>query len=663
MATDEVYSAFIAKSRYARYLEAEKRRESWGETVDRYFEFVGAHLSKTGRADALPPEFLAELRDAVLGLEVAPSMRALMTAGKALERTNVAGYNCAYVPLDDPKSFDEAMYILMCGTGVGFSAESQYVSKLPEVPDKLFDAETTIVIHDSKEGWAKALRQLVALLYTGEVPKVDYSKIRPAGSRLRTFGGRASGPEPLRDLFRFVVAKFRKAAGRRLSTIEAHDIACKIGEVVVVGGVRRSAMISLSDLSDDKIAHAKSGNWWESHGHRALANNSAVYAEKPVIGAFMREWYTIYSSRSGERGIFNRQASARHAASNGRRATKGVEFGTNPCCQWPRSRMHACVHVRIYSRILSRHRACVAGEIILRPYQFCNLTSAIVRSSDDTEALERKIRLAAALGTIQATLTDFPYLRRVWKKNTEEEALLGVSMTGALDNPLLNDPEDPELPARLERLRAVAVDANAEFAEALGINQAAAVTCVKPEGTLSQLANTSSGLHPNHARHYARRVRGDNKDPLTKYLVAAGVPSEPCVMKPEATTVFSFPRKAPEGALVRSDLDALTHLKLWLIYQRHYTEHKPSVTVTLKDDEWMKAGAFVYENFDEMTGVSFLPESGTSYRQMPYEDITEAEYDAMAAAFPKDLDFVFEEEADNTTGTQTLACTAGGCEM
>jgi ribonucleoside-diphosphate reductase alpha chain len=634
MATDDVYSAFIAKSRYARYLENEKRRETFGETVGRYFGFMGAHLEKTGRADALPAELLAELRDAVLGLDVAPSMRALMTAGKALERTNVAGYNCAYVPLDDPKSFDEAMYILLCGTGVGFSAESQYVSKLPEVPDKLFDAETTIVVHDSKEGWAKALRQLIALLYTGEVPKVDYSKVRLAGARLRTFGGRASGPEPLRDLFRFVITKFRKAAGRKLSTIEAHDIACKIGEVVVVGGVRRSAMISLSDLSDDKIAHAKSGNWWESHGHRALANNSAVYAEKPVIGAFMREWYTIYSSRSGERGIFNRQASARHAASNGRRATKGVEFGTNPCC-----------------------------EIILRPYQFCNLTSAIVRAEDDMPALERKIRLAATLGTIQATLTDFPYLRRVWKKNTEEEALLGVSMTGALDNPLLNDPEDPALPARLERLRAVAVDANAEFAEALGINRAAAVTCVKPEGTLSQLANTSSGLHPNHAHHYVRRVRGDNKDPLTKYLVAAGVPSEPCVMKPEATTVFSFPRKAPEGALVRSDLDALKHLKLWLIYQRHYTEHKPSVTVTLKDDEWMKAGAFVYENFDEMTGVSFLPESGTSYRQMPYEDITKAEYEDMVSSFPKDLDFAFEEDVDNTTGTQTLACTAGGCDV
>jgi ribonucleoside-diphosphate reductase alpha chain len=634
MATNDVYSAFIAKSRYARYLEDEKRRETFGETVDRYFGFMGAHLEKTGRSDALPADLFGELRGAVLGLEVAPSMRALMTAGGALERTNVAGYNCAYVPLDDPKSFDEAMYVLLCGTGVGFSAESKYVSKLPEVPDKLFDAETTIVVHDSKEGWAKALRQLIALLYTGEVPKVDYSKVRLAGSRLRTFGGRASGPEPLRDLFRFVVAKFRKAVGRKLSTIEAHDIACKIGEVVVVGGVRRSAMISLSDLSDDKIAHAKSGNWWESHGHRALANNSAVYAEKPVIGAFMREWYTIYSSRSGERGIFNRQASARHAASNGRRATKGVEFGTNPCC-----------------------------EIILRPYQFCNLTSAIVRADDDMPALERKIRLAAALGTIQATLTDFPYLRKVWKKNTEEEALLGVSMTGALDNPLLNDPEDPGLPARLERLRAVAVDANAEFAEALGINRAAAVTCVKPEGTLSQLANTSSGLHPNHAPHYVRRVRGDNKDPLTRYLVAAGVPSEPCVMKPEATTVFSFPRKAPEGALVRSDLDALKHLKLWLLYQRHYTEHKPSVTVTLKDEEWMSAGAFVYENFDEMTGVSFLPESGTSYRQMPYEDITEAEYDIMVSSFPKDLDFSFEEDVDNTTGTQTLACTAGGCEL
>ena len=634
MSTDALYSAFISKSRYARYLEDEKRRETWDETVDRYFSFVRDHLAKTGRGDGVTDAQLAELREAVLNFEVAPSMRALMSAGKALERTNVAGYNCAYIPIDDPKAFDEMMYILLCGTGVGFSAEAQYVSKLPEIPEKLFDNESTLVVHDSKEGWAKALRQLIALLYSGEIPKIDYSKVRMAGERLKTFGGRASGPGPLRDLFKFTIAKFKKAAGRKLYTIEAHDIACKIGEVVVVGGVRRSAMISLSDLADDKIAHAKSGNWWESHGHRALSNNSAVYTEKPPIGAFMREFYTIYSSRSGERGIFNRQASSKHAASNGRRATKGIEFGTNPCC-----------------------------EIILRPYQFCNLTSAIIRATDDMDAIERKIRLASILGTIQATLTDFPYLRKIWKKNTEEEALLGVSMTGAMDNTLLNCAADPELPGRLERLRAAAVDTNAEFAEALGINRSAAVTCVKPEGTLSQLACTSSGLHPNHAPYYIRRVRGDNKDPLTKYLVGAGVPSEPCVMRPDSTTVFSFPRKAPEGALVRSDLGAITHLKLWSLYQKHYTEHKPSVTVTLKDDEWLDAGAFVYKNFDEMTGVSFLPDSGTSYRQMPYEDITEAEYDALVASFPKDLDFAFAEDVDNTTSTQTLACTAGGCEL
>ena len=421
-------------------------------------------------------------------------------------------------------------------------------------------------------------------------------------------------------------------------------------------------MISLSDLADDKIAHAKSGNWWESHGHRALSNNSAVYAEKPPIGAFMREWYVIYSSRSGERGIFNRQASSKHAASNGRRATKGVEFGTNPCCE---SRGFACGSRARRAMFASDDFpiACDVGEIILRPYQFCNLTSAIVRANDDLDAVERKIRLAAILGTIQATLTDFPYLRKIWKKNTEEEALLGVSMTGAMDNTLLNCAADPELPSRLERLRAAAVDTNAEFAEALGINRSAAVTCVKPEGTLSQLACTSSGLHPNHAPHYIRRVRGDNKDPLTKYLVGAGVPSEPCVMRPESTTVFSFPRRAPAGALVRADLGAIEHLKLWSIYQKHYTEHKPSVTVTLRDDEWMSAGAFVYENFDEMTGVSFLPESGTSYKQMPYEDITKEEYEAMVAAFPKDLTFEFEEDADNTTSTQTLACAAGGCDV
>lgn len=628
------YNEFIHKSRYSRYLDVEGRRENWDETVDRYFGFMEAKM-KRDNGYVIPADLRADLRKAFIDREVVPSMRAVMTAGEALDRTNVAAFNCSYIPIDDPKAFDEAMYVLLCGTGVGFSAEEKYVSKLPEIPERLFESDTTIVVPDSKEGWAKSLRMLIAMLYAGEIPVVDYSKIRPSGMRLKTFGGRASGPKPLVDLFRFVIAKFKKAAGRKLHTIEAHDIMCKIGQVVVVGGVRRSALISLSDLGDDKIAHAKVGEWWSTHPHRALANNSAVYDSKPPIGAFMREWYTLYSSRSGERGIFNRQASKKQADKNGRRMTTGVEFGTNPC-----------------------------SEIILRPYQFCNLSSVIVLPTDTIDDLERKIRLATAFGTFQATLTNFPYLRRIWKKNTEEEALLGVSMTGILDNALLNNPEDPELPARLERLRDAAVETNKRLAAELGINQASAVTAIKPEGTTSQLCGVSSGIHPQHAKFYVRRVRGDNKDPLTTFMKESGFDWEPCVMNPDTTTVFSFPMKAPEGALVRSDVDAIKHIKLWLVYQRHYCEHKPSVTITLKDDEWLKAADFTYDHFDEFTGVSFLPECGGTYQQMPFEDITEAEYDALLAKQPADIDWnSFREETDNVEGVQTLACVAGNCEL
>jgi len=627
------YQTYIAKSRYSRYLDDQGRREHWPETVNRYFDFMEGHLQKKHNY-LVPPELRKELQDAVTNLEVVPSMRAIMTAGEALDRQNVAGYNCSYLPVDDPKAFDEAMYILLCGTGVGFSVEEKYVSRLPEVPDRLFDSKTVVVVKDSKEGWAKALRQVIALLYAGEVPKWDVSAVRPAGTRLKTFGGRASGPEPLVELFRYTVSKFKAAAGRKLNSLECHDILCKVGEVVVVGGVRRSAMISLSDLSDDRMAHAKAGNWWEGNGQRALANNSAVYTTKPSVGQFMREWSSIYESHSGERGIFNRYASQTQAARNGRR-DPNQEWGTNPC-----------------------------SEIILRPYQFCNLSSVIVRPGDDYSALERKVRLATILGTWQSTLTNFPYLRKIWQNNTEEERLLGVSMTGILDNPLLNNPDDPGLPSLLEELKQHAVHVNAVHADAIGISRSAAITAIKPEGTVSQLTGTASGIHPQHSRYYIRRVRSDNKDPLTAFLKSQGFPSEPDFYKPDSTTVFSFPVAVAEGAVLREDLDAIKHLRLWLLYQKHYCEHKPSVTISVKEEEWPKVGAWVWDNFDQITGVSFLPMDGGTYKQAPYETITGEEYEQLKTAMPTGIDWdSFVERTDNVEGAQTLACTAGACEI
>ena len=627
------YNTFIAKSRYSRYLDDKGRREHWNETVARYFDFMEKHLA-TKQKYTLTKELRKELEDAVVALDVVPSMRAIMTAGPALERQNVAAFNCSYLPIDDPKAFDEAMYILLCGTGVGFSVEQKYVNKLPEVPAKLFDSQTTIVVSDSKEGWAKALRQVIALLYAGEIPRYDLSKIRPAGARLKTFGGRASGPGPLDDLFKYTIAKFKGATGRHLSSLECHDILCKIGEVVVVGGVRRSAMISLSDLSDDKMAHAKAGNWWDGQGQRALANNSATYSETPSIGQFMREWSSIYESHSGERGIFNREASQKQAAKNGRRDAS-YDFGTNPC-----------------------------SEIILRPYQFCNLSSCIIRSDDSFDSISRKIRLATILGTFQASLTDFPYLRKIWQKNTEEEALLGVSMTGICDNTLLNNPDDTELPARLEKLRDIAVATNAEYSNAIGINQSVAVTAIKPEGTVSQLCSTASGIHPQHSKYYIRRVRADNKDPLTQFMIQAGFVAEPCVMKPDSTTVFSFPVAVADGALLREDLSAINHLRLWLLFQRHYCEHKPSVTISVKENEWMDVGAWTFKHFDEVTGVSFLPMDGGTYKQAPYEECDEQTYNQLKMLVPESVDWEnFKEFDDNVEGAQMLSCTAGGCSI
>ena len=621
------YQAFIHTSRYARWLEDKGRRETWGETVERYVE----NLVVPKVRDEIIVE---DIEQAILGLELMPSMRAVMTAGVALDRDNTAGYNCSYMPVDDPKSFDEAMFILLCGTGVWFSVERQFVSKLPDVPDQMFNSSTTVVVKDSKEGLAKALRQVIALLYSGEIPKWDVSLVRPAGAKLKTFGGRASGPAPLVDLFNFVIRVFAAAKGRKLSSIECHDIMCKIGEVVVVGGVRRSAMISLSNLSDDRMRHAKSGSWWENNPQRALANNSVSYTEKPDAVSFLREWTALVESGSGERGIFNRQASKKQAEKNGRR-DPNYEFGTNPC-----------------------------SEIILRPYQFCNLTEVVVRATDSIETLEQKVKLATILGTIQSTYTKFTYLRKIWQKNTEEERLLGVSLTGIMDNPLLTT-KNEGLEKTLAHLKSVAVATNAEWAVRLGVPVSAAITCVKPSGTVSQLVDSASGIHARHSQYYIRTVRGDTKDPLTQFMKDQGIPSEPCVMKPDTTAVFSFPVKAPMGAVVTSDLTAIEQLETWLAYQRHWCEHKPSVTINVRADEWFEVGAFVYKHFDEMSGVSFLPYSEHTYQQAPYQEVDEATYQDALAKMPKEIDWtkLSEYEAeDNTVGTQTFAC-VGSCEI
>lgn len=620
------YQQFIALSRYARWLPNEGRRETWSETVDRYIDNVVRR--------AIPGEdtVVNNIRDAILSLSVMPSMRMLMTAGPALDRDNTAGYNCSYIAVDDPKAFDEAMMILLCGTGVGFSVERQHIAHLPEVPEKLFDAEDVIVVHDSKEGWAKAYRKLVAMLYAGEIPRWDVSGVRPAGAKLKTFGGRASGPEPLVDLFRFTIDIFRKAAGRRLNSIECHDIMCKIGDIVVVGGVRRSAMISLSNLSDDRMRHAKSGQWWEGNAQRALANNSAVYTEKPDVESFLREWTALVESKSGERGIFARYAAEAHVASRGRRET-GHEWGTNPC-----------------------------SEIILRSNQFCNLTEVVVRAGDTRKTLEDKVRLATILGTIQSTFTKFPYLRRIWTKNTEEERLLGVSLTGIMDNPITSAP-DPEL---LRQLRDVTVHTNKAWASMLGIPASAAITCVKPSGTVSQLVDAGSGIHARHSPYYIRTVRGDVKDPLTTLMKDEGVPWEPEVFHPDSTVVFSFPQKAPGGAVTRNDMTAIQQLELWKMYALNWCEHKPSVTISVRDEEWVDVGAWVYRNFDICSGISFLPHSDHTYQQAPYQDFDKAAYDELLGRMPVTINWgrLGEYESDdNTSGMQTLACTGGVCEI
>ena len=635
------YQNFIALSRYARWLDDEQRRETWTETVSRYFDYMqGLH------GNIITKSLRRKLEDKILGLEVMPSMRALMTAGPALKTCNVTSYNCSYIPVDSVRAFDECMYILMCGTGVGFSVERSNVDKLPIVNEHFEDSSTVIKVADSRSGWAKALRELLAMLYVGQIPTLDVSDVRPAGAKLKTMGGRASGPAPLIDLYNFCVGIFKGAKGRRLYPIECHDLMCKIGEVVVVGGVRRSALISLSNLGDDQMRHAKSGKWWENEGQRSLANNSVAYKTKPDMGTFMREWLALYESHSGERGIFNRQAAINKVKENGRRKASEkenpvepedyIQFGCNPC-----------------------------SEIILRPYQFCNLTEVVCRATDTIETLKEKVEVATILGTLQSTLTDFKYLRKVWKHNTEEERLLGVSLTGILDCPILA-PNSVALESTLIKLREVAVQTNKKYAKMLDIPQSTAITCVKPSGTVSQLVDSASGIHARHSEYYIRTVRGGNTDPLTQFMKDVGIPAEPDLGKPNTTTVFSFPTKSPYGELTRTEMTAIDQLEYWLVFQRHWCEHKPSVTISVKEHEWMEVGAWVYKNFDEVSGISFLPFSEHTYQQAPYQDIIEEQYNTFLEKMPNHINWSLlkeYEKEDTTIGSKEFACTADSCEI
>ena len=624
------YQQFIHKSRYARWLESEGRRETWRETVQRYIDF----FIDRGQLDKDSTE-TQEIYNAIYNLEVMPSMRCMMTAGEALKRDNVAGFNCSYLHIDHVRAFDELMYVLMCGTGVGFSVERNFINQLPEVAESMHATDTTIVVADSKMGWASAYRELISLLYSGKVPKWDMRKVRPAGARLKTFGGRASGPEPLHDLFVFTVAVFRKAHGRKLTSIECHDICCKIADIVVVGGVRRSALISLSNLSDQRMAKAKAGQWWENEGQRRLANNSVAYTEKPDFSAFISEMQTLYESKCGERGIFSRVAAKKIAERNGRR-DPAHNFGTNPC-----------------------------SEIILRSNQFCNLSEVVVREKDDLTSLKKKVKIATIIGTLQSTLTDFRYLRVRWKRNTEEEALLGVSLTGIMDHYLLGK-ATTDLEKWLTEMKNVAVETNKEWSEKLGINQSTAITCVKPSGTVSQLVNSASGIHPRFSKYYIRRVRGDKKDPLSVFMSDSGIPVESDVMSPNTTDVFSFPVKAPETSVTVKDVGAMEQLKLWKTYQNFWCEHKPSITIYYTDDEYLQVAQWIWDNFDICSGISLLPYSDHVYQQAPYEEIDEEKYKKLVAEMPQNInweDLAQLETEDNTVGSQELACVGGACEI
>ena len=631
------YQNYIAISRYARWLEKENRRETWSETVQRYVDYMANRYEEI-TSKKIEDKEKKRWYNAIFTLQVMPSMRALMTAGPALDKDNVAGFNCSYVAIDNVRTFDEIMYILMCGTGVGFSVASQYVDKLPEIAEKFHKTETVIKVRDSKIGWAKSYRELIAMLYAGQIPLFDTSLVRPAGAKLKTFGGRASGPQPLEDLFKFTTETFEKANGRKLNSLEFHDIVCKIADVVVCGGVRRSALISLSNLSDIRMRDAKTGQWWDNNPQRSYANNSVAYTEKPDIGTFMKEWVSLYDSKSGERGIFNRVASQKMATRSGRR-DGDFDFGTNPC-----------------------------SEIVLRNKQFCNLSEVVIRPDDDEETLEEKVEIATIFGTIQSTLSNFRYLTKKWKENTEEERLLGVSLTGIMDHKVLSAEifNKQVLKDMLINLRDHAIDTNKKWSKILGVNQATAITCVKPSGTVSQLVDSASGIHPRYSSYYLRTVRADKKDPLCDMMLEKGFYGEDDAMKPNDTKVFYFPMMSPKSSVMRDGKNAIEQLEIWKTYQLYWCEHKPSITVYVKEEEWLEVGAWVYKNFDVMSGVSFLPHSEHSYKQAPYQEVNESTYKEWLAKTPRNInwmDLTNYEKEDNTTSSKELACTAGACEI
>jgi len=616
---------YVHKSRYARWIDSENRRETWEETVLRYVNYF---------KNKFPHYPANEIFDHIYELKTMPSMRALMTAGPALERDPMAGYNCAFTAIDDVRAFDEILYVLMCGTGMGFSVERQFIANLPTVAETFTNTDITIVVKDSKAGWCNAFRELLALLYSGSIPQWDTSKVRAAGMKLKTFGGRASGPAPLIDLFKFAIATFKGAAGRKLTSVECHDLVCKIADIVVVGGVRRSALISLSNLSDDRMRHAKSGQWWVNEPQRALANNSAAYTERPEMELFMKEWLSLIESKSGERGIFNREAAIKKAIETGRRDHTKV-VGVNPC-----------------------------AEITLRSAGLCNLSEVVIRAGDTLADLKEKVRIATIIGTYQSMLTEFRYVRNIWKKNQEEERLLGVSLTGIMDHPVLSNTTE-EAASWLREMKQHAIETNKIWAEKLGINPSVAITTVKPSGTVSQLVDSASGIHPRYSEYYIRTVRADKKDPLAKLMRQQGFPVEDCVTKPESTDIFSFPVKGPELGVFRNDRTAIEQLDHYLMFQSNWTEHNVSVTVYVKDHEWLGVGDWVYRNFNKIAGVSFLPHSDHTYKQAPYTECTLEEYQDLLVRMPSfnwDALSSFERD-DATVSVRELACTSGVCEI
>jgi ribonucleoside-diphosphate reductase alpha chain len=640
MTVMSLYQQVIFKTRYARWVEEEGRRENWDETVKRYCDYFEDHL-KEKHSHKIPRKVLKEVYDSIYNLEVMPSMRTLMTSGKALESAEVANYNCAFLVVDAVRAFSEHMYVLMCGAGSGFSVERRFTEKLPEVPEELHPSDTTIIVADSRKGWCAAYNQYLNLLFAGNIAKVNVDKVRKEGTRLKTFGGYASGPGPLLDLFKHTEEIFRGAQGRQLRPIEVFSIMCYIAQIVVVGGVRRSATIALFDKDDIEMRTAKSGYWFNDpkRKHYAMANISAVFETKPAAAEFMDIWRDLVASKAGEPGILNRKALWEGAEAIGR-ATRyedgsRIPYGVNPC-----------------------------SEIVLQPYSFCNLTGAAIRPEDTLEDIKKKVRVATIIGTWQATVTDFDYLRKVWQSNVEDERLLGVCLAGIMDHPVLS--QTTEESARWENeLRELAWEVNKSIAEDIGINTTASVTAIKPAGNSGELYDVASGIHPRYAPYYIRSIRQSNGDPMTEFLKATGIPHEVSVQNAR-DSIFYFPVKSPEGAICAKDRTAIQQLEHWLHMKRNYATHTISATVYVREHEWIAVGAWVYDNFNEVTGLSFLPYDDHIYQQAPYTPCSAEDYEKARGKMPEEIDWSLLkhfEQSDSTTVSQEFACTGGSCAL